>query len=331
MFSLDKIRGGLLGLALGDALGGPHEFRYSIPVSQYTGRLQYPIGWKARFKSVQYTTVGQVTDDTSMAGALLWSIATNHNWIKDDIIRAYIDWANSEAWSIPQQQSVSLKFMGRNTRALFKNIKTVQGYYNRYNRMDLSSQSNGSLMRSYPLILLFYYLPETEAYQKAIQDTALTNSNPVNQDATLMYLLAIRKILSGISTSEGIPQLISLAQTDTIKTAIQQAAQNQQRIVTTQKGWVAHAIYISMQAWLQAEAGRSFSDIMNWVIMQGGDTDTNGAIAGALVGTYLGEEKMKEEPITNDNIRILLEADYSQGELPISLKYHPRTLLQILR
>lgn len=38
----DKIAGMLFGIALGDALGAPHEFRQSIPVTQYTGYLEYP-------------------------------------------------------------------------------------------------------------------------------------------------------------------------------------------------------------------------------------------------------------------------------------------------
>ena len=73
------------------------------------------------------------------------------------------------------------------------------------------------------------------------------------------------------------------------------------------------------------------SDIINWVILQGGDTDTNGAIAGALLGTYYGEARMKEDPTTNNNIQILLAADYSQGQLPINNNYHPATFLQMIQ
>lgn len=321
---LDRIRGGFLGLALGDALGAPHESRRGIPLHEYTGQLQYPIRWQNRFHGTGASVIGQVTDDTTMAAALLNSIVRNRDWLEEDVIRSYLEWANST-------KGVT-QFMGKNTRALFQGVKTIKGYRTRYSRLDLSSvQSNGSLMRAFPLVLLFYYQPE-RVYQLALADTSLTNPNPVNQDATLIYLTALKMILQGVPVSSGMPELIQLAQTEPVREALIQAAEGTSRDLTPNKGWVIHAVYVLAQAWLQADLQkRSFPEIMRWIILQGGDTDTNGAIGGSLLGLYYGEKKMLEDPVTRKNIEILLSAETEKGSAPLLPEYHPAAVMRMLQ
>lgn len=309
---LNAIRGGILGMALGDALGAPHEFRYSYPLQQYTGKIYLPIKYRTRYGPYQYSVIGQITDDTSMAMALLTQLLTDKNWIENNIIQAYLGWTNS-----------GISFLGKNTRALLKGVTTIQGYRNRMARIHPDSQSNGSLMRAFPLIILFYFFPEQDAYQKALRDTNLTNPNPVNQDAILIYLTFLRLISQKVSPNQGIPELIRISQTEPIRMALTQASLGQPRNVHENKGWIVHPIYLLAQGWLQIAQSGSFSKVINWVILQGGDTDTNGAIVGSMLGYYLGEDKMKSEPITSENIQIILSADISKGDLPINPSYSP--------
>lgn len=321
---LDRIRGGFLGLALGDALGAPHESRRGTPLIAYTGQLQYPIRWQNRFHGTGTSVIGQVTDDTTMAAALINSIVRNKGWIEEDVINSYLNWANST-------KGVT-QFMGKNTRALFQGVKTIKGYRTRYTRLDLSSvQSNGSLMRAFPLVLLFYYQPD-RAYQLALADTSLTNPNPVNQDATLIYLTTLRMILQGIPVSSGLPELIQLAQTTPVREALIQAAEGSSRDLTPNKGWIIHAVYVLGQVWLQVDLQKkSFPEIMRWIILQGGDTDTNGAIGGSLLGLFYGEKKMLEDPLTRKNVEILLSADTEKGSAPLLLEYHPAAVMRMLQ
>jgi len=325
----DRLRGAFLGLALGDALGAPYEFKYSFPLTQYNGTIYQPIKWRARFKPMQYSAIGQVTDDTTMTIALLYSIVKNKNWIKNDVIQSYVEWANC-----------GIKFIGKNTRSLFYGIKTLKGYKDRYQRLDLTKmESNGSLMRAFPLLLLFYYLPEEEAYQQALNDTNLTNPTTINQDATLIYLTALRLILNNTSVDEALPQLMNIAQTSEIREAIIQADQDLPRNITHNKGWVVHTLYCAIYAWIKADRqhqsfsqiiDQSFSQIIDQIILKGGDTDTNASVSMALVGLIKGENNMYQESITSQNLNIILSADTNQGNFPLDIKYHPASAINLL-
>lgn len=317
--NLDKLRGGYVGLCLGDALGAPQESGRGPP---YTGILQYPLISRSRFQGTRTAPPGQVTDDATMTTALLRSIVTDRDWIQDHVIEAYLEWAN---------QPEGLPFMGRNTRTLLVGVTTIPGFLARRQRIASVSQSNGSLMRAFPLILLLWWQPET-LYQKAIADTCLTNPNPVNQDATLVYLLILKAILEGQTPNVALPRIIQRSQTSVIREALIQAQNRTMRMIEGDgKGWVANALYMGVRAWLLTEVpGTTFSDIMEWVILRGGDTDTNASVAGAFVGTFYGENQLHEDPKTRQNIGILMDSRPASGQIPYSMAYHPVNGLELL-
>src|SRR5262245_26521918 len=87
---LDRRRGTLLGLAVGDALGAAVEFQTSgnfVPVTGY--RSGGPHGLEA----------GEWTDDTSMALALADSIGTV-GWDLNDQASRYVDWWKNGKYSV---------------------------------------------------------------------------------------------------------------------------------------------------------------------------------------------------------------------------------------
>lgn len=320
----DRFRGGLKIHALGDSLGAPFEFRYSYPLTSYTGKCELPILWRARYGPIQKSVVGQTTDDNSMAIALMTVLLRDHDWKEEEVIKAYLKWANS-----------GIKFLGKNTRALFHGVNSPPFYYRRVQKQkekgEDSSESNGSLMRSFPLILLFEFLPEAEAWEKIHKDTSLSNPTLVNQEALRVYMLIFRCILKNISPNQGIPFILSQITTPNLKLAIEQASSGQTRNVKeVGKGWVIHPIYFSIQAWIQMSIGNSVSSILNWVVLSGGDTDTNAAIAGAVCGFYAGEIALRQDPIVEANLQIILSADTTQGDFPMDTAYSPRTGLQLL-
>ena len=87
---IDRCRGTLVGLAVGDALGAAVEFKYPGSFPLVTGyRSGGPHGLDA----------GEWTDDTSMALALADSIATA-GWDLNDQANRYIEWWKTGKYSV---------------------------------------------------------------------------------------------------------------------------------------------------------------------------------------------------------------------------------------
>jgi len=145
---IDRVKGGIIALALGDALGLPHEFSYSKEI--YTGKLEYRFEMRRKYGLASIKMgLGQYSDDTEMSLALIRCLIENKGWKQEKVALAYMTWANS---------TINI---GRNTRELFKGVKTFNGYNSRYekkfqmkvgqfphNSLGENNQSIGSLILS---------------------------------------------------------------------------------------------------------------------------------------------------------------------------------------
>ena len=325
--SWDQIQGSLAGVMLGDSLGHPHEFDLkSLPY--YTGKLEFIPVSKSQWQGIRMSVIGQVTDDSEMTLTLANSIIRNNGYYRDDVILSYEEWANSNNPG-----------MGRNTRLLFQGVKTIKGYETRFSKAITGElkgmkhgslpevQSNGSLMRAAPLALL-------PNINDAVADTTLTNPNPVNVECTIIYVRAIQQAYQGIDASTIFRTALTNVVDDDIREALEQVSRGEVRNVSPTRGWVVHGIYcafVVMANYGRKKSFRSFRQAIDWVIRLGGDTDTNGAIAGGLLGAYIGFNQMIEDKVTHDNIFILLNHDPSQGDFPRADKYHPKTMYEVSR
>ena len=305
--SLDKVRGMFMGAFLGDALGVPHEFRCNAK-TPYTGILQHRGFMTSQYQGKKELEVGQVSDDSELSLTLLRTIINDRGYNKENIIMSYLRWANSGGWMI-----------GKNTRALLRGVTTMKGYQGRMSKMlstAASSQSNGALMRCSPLALLW-------DNRAVIEDVNITNPNNVCLDCNLVYVNSLRLALQGIDGPSILIKAKEFAQTDEIKAVLTQVEKREARNIAESKGWCLHGLWCSMMA---ITSFKNYSEAMNWVITSqpGSDTDTNACIAGALIGALLGFDKLQEEPSTNRNITILLEANTDLGPTPRPAEYSPR-------
>lgn len=291
----DQTKGMLVGLAIGDALGVPFEFASFTPKKKYTGLLLENEG-QIQFKwaSVKIPP-GSVSDDSEMTFALLRTLLCDELEYKvTNVTINYMKWANS-----------GTSMMGRNTRALFHNVKTMRGYTNRYNKMMATSevsQSNGSLMRCSPLIFLS---TEEKMLTASNMDVNLSNPNDINRLCSSLYLQVLRKIYYGATREhirtflnsqlqEDLPEEVNDALTDALNDDFI-------RNVSTNKGWVCHAFSISLYAYLNYI---NYELAMKFIIADHpcSDTDTNACITGALMGCSLGYQKMMTESSTATNM-----------------------------
>ena len=304
----DKLAGCIIGLAVGDALGVPHEFKNQRN-NIYTGLL-YLIPTFTFRNGTRRDVIGQYSDDTEMSLCILRSVIQQGHYDRNQMILSYEKWAEHS------------KAMGKNTRALLKGVKTISGYQKRYQKIfgvpvSEWTQSNGSLMRA--AILAF-----VKDRTAIIEDCTLTNPHPINIQCNIIYCFMItvcnypkHLVIEVIIEDNYYPEIL-----DTIREAIQDvpttahSPDNHQRIRNLQaigKGWVLHGLYCAVWGWYHFE---SYQEAIDAIIRRGGDTDTNAAIAGALIGATLGYDKLIQENRTRENIQIVRTADFNLGENP---------------
>lgn len=296
----DRIAGMLVGLALGDGLGSAHEFRYQT--DKYTGKLEYKAKIVQQYQQPKYLAVGQVTDDTEMTLTLARRLIADGKYDPDKVVMDYLTWCNS-----------GTIMLGRNTRALFKGIKTLRGYQARMAKLKQAeiSQSNGSLMRCSPLAVL----PGLEA---CVLDTDLTNPCDINRTCTQVYVAGLQSGLQGKKLSESLTAMLALAKKLPAGDTVSAAMTEEKRDVGKNKGWVLHAMHLAAQF----TKYEKLSDLFQCIITQPkSDTDTNAAIAGALWGVHHGYTAMTREEVTKDNIVTLFRCDTKSADLPRQPQY----------
>lgn len=337
---LDRIRAGLIGLALGDALGAPLEFKY-------TGRLNALV-------------VGQCAEMTLV---LARSLIRDGKYISSNVVRDYIT----------SNQAV----MGSNIRTLFGDSPHADDSsgYSRYlanyqkkfsipvdapwtqtSPVAEAAQSDDALMRCFPLACLGL-LPSRNSLSSpprnatltgdadflagVQQDVWSTNPSRLAYEAEYLYLICLRMALLGFQPMEIWRWVTQAGKAPEIKMMIASLTSpggatwdlvyHPQTLKRT-RGWVIFGLYAALACLgfiaradlsLQQSARPSYSQLMAWVIEghPGSDTNTNAAIAGALIGAILGWSALLTDPITVGNIPILMGS--TSGSQPTDVPRPP--------
>ena len=332
----NKILGMLIGAGLGDALGVPHEFP-RMAKFPYTGKLEHSLPLKQPFQPIIKIGVGMISDDTAMMLTLARSIVEKGGYDTNHVLSGYIKWANS-----------GNPMMGKNTRELFKcsakgvvikNETYVKRFiklnqcdpfqpYQVYQSQSETKQSNGSLMRSMPLACI-----GKELDMEAIgQDVWLSNPSRINYWVEYIYLMAVKMALKGYSVEAIWSHLITIQQDapPQVKQVFTNIISNQEMAIEFNsegvkvKGWSVTAFYTTILALYHRlnNPKLNYQDLIGMVISLGGDTDTNGCIAGGLIGALDGYELLESNKITSDNIKIMLSADLNgTSDLQIRPEY----------
>jgi hypothetical protein len=180
-------------------------------------------------------------------------------------------------------------------------------------------------MRAAPLSLL-------DSGDHIIQDCDLTNPNSVNRDCNTVYVTGLRLALQGYSPREIFKIAGNLAQTEEVKTVMDQVKHKQSRVLYGKydgskisgntKGWCLHSLYCAFMALLYYN---NYTDAMEWIIKGNllSDTDTNACIAGALLGASLGFDAIMSDEITKNNFEVLLNVNTEDLVPAIPQKYFP--------
>lgn len=260
---LDRAQGCLLGQLAGDALGSLVEFKHPAAI-----RARYPHGVRRLADGGTWDTIaGQPTDDSEMALLLARSLVETNAYSPAAALKAYRYWKLSNPFDCGITIGAALN-----------------------GRLDHASQANGALMRVSPLGIFGAGHDIRRVAEWARQDAALTHPNAVCLEANALFAAAIAHAIHTGCTPRALYTSIRLWshewQVDPLlHAAVVRAASAPPVDYMAQKGWV----FIALQnALWQLLYSASFEEGVVDTVMRGGDTDTNAAIAGALLGAVHG-------------------------------------------
>lgn len=254
----------LLGVLYGDCLGAQYEFGYPDPSRPlFVG------------ESVFGHFLGRGTDDTETALAVAYGLLdAARDGHLDDPCEHIAD--RLLAWLATGPADV-----GGTTRGGLDTYRRTGDPLTSGGTSDRSI-SNGSLMRSAPFALA--YADPVQAATVAARSSRVTHGHPVVLDSVTAYVSLLGSLLSGL------PQVTAERPTGAsaqLETAVEHLDKPAKSIPCSGIGHAPYALTLAYWAAFSPLADTLSAGIEH-VIRAGGDTDTNGAICGAVLAARHG-------------------------------------------
>lgn len=248
-----KYHDAVFGLAIGDALGVPYEFktRGDFECTGMTGFGTYD------------EPAGTWSDDTSMAIATAKSLRDNGGVNIDDIRDNFMLWIDEDDFNC----NGYLFDIGNATRNALQTGTPQTSEY---------SNGNGSLMRILPLA----FTDCTDDEIRAV--SAITHGHEISKEACVIYVNVARRLLSGEKIADIIPTLKYDHPFDRLS-ILDQLKEDE----IESGGYVIDTLEASLWSILNSS---SFKETVLTAVNLGSDTDTTGAVAGGLAGIVYGLE-----------------------------------------
>lgn len=265
-----KAQGALLGLFVGDALGGQYEFCTKSEIENKhlpsLGQMRDGGSWQK--------IAGQLTDDAEMAIALARSITQKGTYDVEHVKKSYLSWMKTNPMDCGETVMSGL------TGDVLE-----------------SSESNGSLMRIAPLGIFGHKYPKEKVAEWARMDASITHSNKVTFDANALFCMGIAvSIRQDIKPMDLYDKIVMWAMEmnahDLIINAVKLSKNSPPEDYQTMQGWVIIAFQNALYQLLHTD---TCTDGILSTIEQGGDTDTNAAICGALLGAVHGVNSIRSD------------------------------------
>lgn len=277
---LDRALGCMLGLVIGDSLGSQVEFRTAGDI-----RADYPNGVRNLGDSpIWKTMAGQPTDDSELGLALARSLVGRPDYDPEAAALAYAHWFRSAPFDCGITTARAFGAAARATRS--KALAAQRA-------ADPASQSNGSLMRVAPIGV--WATGPAQAVRAAMEDSRLSHPHPVCRTACAAFAAAISAAIAG-ADRVGMIDIATRTAEDAgpdaaaVRDALRRAASG--KLPTDyqhQMGWVLIAL---QNAFFHLSVGTPAEAALIQTAGCGGDTDTNAAIAGALLGAADGRSAL---------------------------------------
>lgn len=292
---MKKIYDGIIGLAIGDAMGVPVEFisRQEIAKNPVITMREY---------GTHNQPVGTWSDDTSLTLALMDSIVEKGKIDYTDIMDRFFNWlmyndytATGEVFDVGNSTSRAIMNYGRGMNPL--ECGGVSEYEN----------GNGSLMRILPVAFYLRKQPDfTVEYQMEIihNISGLTHRHPISLIGCGIYInIAMTLLENKRSLFEAVEYGIKTAFNFYESKAwddvnVYSRLKNLsyflglKEIEIKSSGYIVHTLEAALWCLLNTD---SYTKCVLKAVNLGDDTDTVGAVVGGLAGIYYGSDKIPKE------------------------------------
>jgi len=272
--ALDRAVGCLIAHIAGDSLGALVEFQTPAEIAR-----RYPDGVRDLADGGTWDTIaGQPTDDSELALALARALVGNAAWPAEAVAAAYGDWYASRPFDVG----------GTTGQAFSAAAAAVSDKAMEARRVaNRTSESNGALMRCAPIGIWAHDAEEAAA--AAREDALLSHPHPLCQAASAAYVAAICAAVRGGDRNAMFAAAEAAA-------AAPEADRLHDSLVRARCG-EGPADFVHQQGSVMIAFANAFrhlardtrlEDALIETVRQGGDTDTNAAICGALLGAVQG-------------------------------------------
>lgn len=261
---LNKFKGALIGIAVGDALGASTEFMSKEEVKRQYGYLDQIIG--GGWLNIEQ---GDITDDTEMTLCVANGIIKDYKNPIPEIGNEFLKWYKSKPKDIGISVVTTLRLYNGDW---FKASKQSHDLVKK-------SAGNGTLMRCLPIALAYKDLKTIE--ELSIKQSKMTHYDDLAAEACVIYNRIAYKLLSNNDLKKTIEEEVKGTKYEIILNKKELDVPPDGFVINTLL-WVLKTLYTT----------NNFSDVVEILTNAGGDADTTSAIAGGLAGIYYGYEQI---------------------------------------
>ena len=276
-----KVRGGILGSAIGDAIG---ELAFLYPERE--GLL----------KQIDRASELSYTDDTAMAIGLAESILKEGRIDQRRLGETFRSNFLREPWrgyaSGPPTIFSRVQRLGITYKEAAQNLFGGRGSF-----------GNGAAMRIAPVGVFYHNAPDL--YEQAALSAEVTHAHPVGVDGAAVQARAVGHAVTldpgkGFPMAEFLQDLLDFSRTPEIKAKMMLVEDlilnSTLPAVAVEKIGRSVAVHESMPFAIYAFLRHitSFEACLLCAVLNGGDRDTLGAMAGAVSGAFLGVQSIPE-------------------------------------
>lgn len=289
----DRIRGGIVGLLVGDALGVPYEFHPKEQIPPFDQiEFQPPPNFTRAHAG---TPIGTYSDDGAQALILLNSLLSCEKFDAKHFAEGLVAWyetgylaVDNRVFDVGIQTANAINELRRGVEPL------LAGGFDEY------SNGNGSLMRVLPLAL-WHCGTDLELVAYAFDQSAVTHGHLRSKLCCALYCLWARRILQNTENAwnSAVETLYEIFPEDTLERIEFETRIFPNDAIYDVKG--GGYVVDSLRAARWANNNKTYEETVKAAISLGDDTDTTACIAGGIAGLRFGINGIPQR--WRDNLR----------------------------